>query len=110
MHQTFVLIPHGSDWIPFLENAVSVHRRHWTCLYIKDRESNNPHVEVDLDGEEPSTFKVRPGPARLEEWTALYLFLSWGNAIAADGCSFRKPQDHSWGFFLRGPLLSNYLS
>lgn len=63
-----------------------VYSRTWTHLYIADRESDDPSVEIFAVEDRPGFFAVESESDRLEELTALYLFLSCGTSIA-DGAS-----------------------
>lgn len=64
-----------------------VYSRTWTYLYISDRESDDPSVEIFAVEDRPGIFAVESESDRLEELTALYLFLSCGTSIA-DAASY----------------------
>ncbi len=49
--------------------------REWRDLYIKDRESNDPPVEIFSEEIEPLGFEVKSKSNRLEELAALYLYI-----------------------------------
>ncbi|MDR3447602.1 hypothetical protein [Dyella sp.] len=55
--------------------------RVWTFLYVKDRESDDPCVEIYVSDDDPAVFVVESGSSRLEELAALYLFLTCGESI-----------------------------
>jgi len=63
-------------------NSIPVHSRIWTELYISDRESNDPSVEISLSVDQPKVFVVESESDRLEELAALYLFLTSGTSIS----------------------------
>jgi len=66
-------------------DSVPVHSRVWQHLYIRDRESSDPSVEVAFDEEGPASLEVESKSTQLEELTALYLYLFCGRALYANG-------------------------
>jgi hypothetical protein len=62
-----------------------VHDRLWTWLYISDRESNDPRVEIVASESDPEDFSVISDSPELEELVALYLFLTSGESIRSSG-------------------------
>ena len=70
-------------------DAIPVNSRNWTYLYIKDRMSDDPSVEIVAQHNDLSTFEVKSKSKKLAELTAIYLFDSCGSAIEYDG----KPLD-----------------
>jgi hypothetical protein len=65
-------------------NSVPVHSRRWTSLYVKDRESDDPCVEIEAR-DDGATFEVISEDQRLEELAAFYLFRFCGDRIEVDG-------------------------
>lgn len=65
-------------------NSNPVYSREWTDLYIKDRESESPSIEIDA---ESSLFNIESDSAEFEELVALYLFLYCGSKIICNGKS-----------------------
>jgi hypothetical protein len=63
-------------------NSYPVNSRTWTHLYIADRESNDPSVEIFAIQEQPLLFSVESSSQRLEELAALYLYMTCGTSIA----------------------------
>jgi hypothetical protein len=59
-----------------------VYSRSWTYLYIADRESDDPSIEIFVRNGQPSSFAVESESGRLEELAALYLFLTSGKSIS----------------------------
>lgn len=57
--------------------------RSWTYLYVKDRESDDPCVEIYVDEVDGAIFNVQSESLRLEELAALYLFLTCGGSISS---------------------------
>jgi len=68
----------------------AVHDRLWTWLYIADRESNDPHVEIVVSERDPEDFSIISDSPELEELTALYLFLTSGESIRSSGRLLEK--------------------
>ncbi|HVJ97142.1 MAG TPA: hypothetical protein VNC41_09965 [Acidimicrobiia bacterium] len=62
-------------------DAEPVSSRGWTWLYLKDRESEDPSVTISADEETPTSYRIESASVRLEELTALYLFLHCGRSI-----------------------------
>jgi hypothetical protein len=60
-----------------------VNSRTWSCLFIKDRENNSPHVEIERVDDR--LFQVDSASTDFEELVALYLFLFCGKNIKANG-------------------------
>ena len=60
-----------------------VYSRSWTYLYIADRESDDPPIEIFAKDGQPSVFAVESESERLEELAALYLFLTSGKSISS---------------------------
>ena len=73
-------------------NSNPVNSRTWSGLYLTDRESDAPFVEITRLNENPDIFEVESASGDLEELTALYLFIYSGRAIEADNKSLEKPQ------------------
>ncbi len=65
-------------------NSLPVHSRQWTYLCIKDRESEDPPVEIAAQ-EDTDYFEIESEDQRLEQLAALYLFRFCGDGIEADG-------------------------
>ncbi|WNO10070.1 hypothetical protein [Teredinibacter sp. KSP-S5-2] len=65
-------------------DANSVHSRDWRDLYLKDRESDDPKVELYSEAVSPLYFEVESESQRLEELAALYLYLYCGDSIQSD--------------------------
>ena len=55
-------------------DAFPVCSREWRDLYLKDRESDEAHVELSSEAVVPLQFKVESKSQRLEELAALYLY------------------------------------
>ena len=62
--------------------------RVWTDLYIKDRESSDPFVEISASSENPNLFEVISESERLEELASIYLFDYCGVSIEKDDKKF----------------------
>ncbi len=58
-----------------------VNSRTWTYLYIADRESDDPSVEIYASEKDLGTFEVVSESRELETLAALYLFLCCGTTI-----------------------------
>jgi hypothetical protein len=71
-----------------------VNSRTWSYLYIADRESDDPHLEITALGE-PGVFEVTSESARLEELAALYLFIYSGTSINYSSVPFSSEQIQS---------------
>ncbi len=69
-----------------------VYSRSWTYLYIADRESDDPPIEIFARDGQPSSFVVESESVRLEELAALYLLLTSGKSISG---STSRPIDVS---------------
>ena len=63
-------------------NSNPVYSREWTNLYIKDRESESPSIEIAAEN---SIFSIESESANFEELVALYLFLYCGSKISCNG-------------------------
>jgi hypothetical protein len=59
-----------------------VNSRTWTYLYIADRESDDPFIEIHAKQVDPDIFEVESKSHELETLAALYLFLYCGTSIA----------------------------
>lgn len=66
-------------------DANPVNSRVWTYLHLADRENKDPAVKIHADDADPSMFSVKSASPRLEELSALYLFLYCGDSMAVDG-------------------------
>jgi len=63
-------------------NSDPVNSRTWTRLYIADRESSDPSVEIFAIQEQPLLFSVESSSQGLEELAALYLYMTCGESIS----------------------------
>ncbi|XXF07212.1 hypothetical protein J3Q00_14290 [Pseudomonas sp. D2-3] len=63
-------------------NAESVTSRNWTELYLCDRESDDPFVEIYEAQGQPGILVVESSNDRLMQLTALYLYLESGSSIS----------------------------
>jgi hypothetical protein len=66
-------------------NSYPVNSRTWSSLYVKDRESSDPAVEVGPCSSNPSLLEVTSESHELEELVALYLLISSGTSLFANG-------------------------
>ncbi|MEM8675124.1 MAG: hypothetical protein AAGF83_14805 [Cyanobacteria bacterium P01_G01_bin.67] len=66
-------------------NSTPVNSRFWTDLYICDRESDDPEIQIYLPQYSDNVFEIKSESKDLEELAALYLFLYCGNKICTDG-------------------------
>ncbi|SFM22440.1 hypothetical protein [Marinobacter zhejiangensis] len=66
-------------------DAYPVFSREWRDLYFKDREGDEPKVEIYAEIGNPLEFEVESKSVRLEELSALYLFLFCGDSISKGG-------------------------
>lgn len=66
-------------------NSYPVNSRTWSSLYIKDRESNDPFVEVSPCESNSSLLEITSESQALEELVALYLLVSSGTSLFANG-------------------------
>lgn len=66
-------------------DSFPVSSRSWTYLYVKDRESEDPCVEIQVNEADGAIFNVQSESSRLEELAALYLFLTCGGSISFTG-------------------------
>jgi len=66
-------------------DAFPVCSRHWRDLHIKNRESDEPRLELYSEVADPLIFKVESKSQRLEELAALYLYLYCGESIEMNG-------------------------
>lgn len=64
-----------------------VSSRVWSFLYVADRESDDPSVEIHASDDDAAVFVVESGSSRLEELAALYLYLTCGESIRFSGAS-----------------------
>lgn len=53
-------------------NSYPVNSRLWTRLYIRDRESNAPCVEISATKTDPAIFSITSDSPELEELAAVY--------------------------------------
>jgi hypothetical protein len=60
-----------------------VSSRTWSFLYVADRESDDPSVEIHASEANSAEFVVESGSSVLEELAALYLFLTCGESISS---------------------------
>jgi len=67
--------------------AHEVCSREWRDLYIRDRESDEPKVELYSEDVTPLKFEIKSESKRLEELSALYLYVYCGSQIEKDGLS-----------------------
>lgn len=58
-----------------------VSSRKWSFLYVADRESDDPSVDIHASEADTAEFVVESGSSALEELAALYLFLTCGESI-----------------------------
>ena len=65
-------------------NSIPVYSREWTSLYMKDRESEEPYIEIER-AEDERFFEIESASPRLEELAALYLCEFCGDLIEANG-------------------------
>ncbi|MDP2596562.1 hypothetical protein [Alteromonas stellipolaris] len=65
-------------------DAFPVFSREWRDLYLKDRESEEPAVEIYAEETSPLIFEIKSESSRLEELAALYLYLYCGYSISKD--------------------------
>ena len=65
-------------------DAKEVWSRDWCELYIRDRESAEPRVEIHAAPEPPLKFGVVSADAELAELAALYLYVYCGVVIERD--------------------------
>ena len=63
-------------------DSYTVNSRTWTYLYIKDRESDAPRIEIAECPDEPGIFTVNSASEQLAELAALYLFHYSGSSIS----------------------------
>ena len=81
--RVFIDLLYGTDRNVDTEgDSDPVNSRTWTYLYIADRETDDPSVEVGAIRENPNVFEVESKSNELEEVAALYLFLYCGTSIA----------------------------
>ncbi|WP_431228023.1 hypothetical protein [Burkholderia contaminans] len=64
-------------------DAYPVNSRIWTRLYLRDRKNDAPRVAIDPTDTDPAIFTVTSDAPELEALTALYLYLTSGDAISA---------------------------
>jgi hypothetical protein len=63
-------------------DSIPADSRVWTWLYIADRESDSPSIEINASQSDPTIFEVKSESQELETLAALYLFLYCGTSIA----------------------------
>lgn len=64
-------------------DSFPVSSRAWTYLYVKDRESEDPCMEIQVNEADGAIFNVQSESLKLEELAALYLFLTCGGSISS---------------------------
>jgi hypothetical protein len=64
-----------------------VSSRTWSFLYVADRESDDPSVEIHASDDDADVFVVESDSSRLEELAALYLYLTSGKSICFSGAA-----------------------
>jgi hypothetical protein len=69
-----------------------VNSRTWSYLYIADRESDDPSVEIGVSEKDKGVFEVRSGSEELEALAALYLFLYCGASIKLGDCNLNQDE------------------
>lgn len=85
----FLDLLYGSDRNVDTEgDSYRVNSRTWKYLYVKDRESDDPWVEIQASELDGSIFNVLSESSRLEELAALYLFLTCGSTISSQDKEF----------------------
>lgn len=72
-------------------NSFDVFTRTWSWLYIKYRESDEPPLNIDQDGE-PQFFIVESDSERAEKLAAIYLFEYAGDYIEKDGSELTEDE------------------
>ncbi|HWX02769.1 hypothetical protein [Collimonas sp.] len=73
-------------------DSFPVNSRTWSYLYIADRESDDPSVEIAALIEQPKIFSVESKSERLEELAALYLFMYCGAMISNSSVTLSSEQ------------------
>ena len=71
-------------------NSEPVSSRIWTDLYINDRESDTPSVEISASRDNIDIFEIKSKSAELETLAALYLFLYCGSFISFNGTELNQ--------------------
>lgn len=71
-------------------DADIVWSRDWRELYIKDRESDAPPLEIYAAPESPSQFEIKSEDPRLAELAAVYLHVYCGHTIEYGGASLSR--------------------
>lgn len=66
-------------------DAYPVYSRDWRDLFLKDRKSDNPKVEIYSEESSPLLFKIESKSTKLRELAALYLYMYCGDSISIDG-------------------------
>ena len=59
-----------------------IYSRTWRDLYIKDRESEDPSIEIYSEDNFPLIFEIDSKSKRLEELAAIYMYNFCGTSIA----------------------------
>lgn len=72
-------------------DAFPVFSREWRELYLKDRESEEPPIEIHAKEADPLRFEIESKSKRLEELTSIYMYKYCGESIIIDG--LKIPQD-----------------
>ena len=73
-------------------NSNPVNSRTWNRLYIKDRESTDPSVEVSPCDSNPALLEITSASDKLEELVALYLLISSGTSLLANGLALSRTE------------------
>lgn len=66
-------------------DAFPVFSREWRELYLKDRESDEPPIEICAEELNPLEFKIESKSQRLEELASIYLYQYCGDSMSIDG-------------------------
>ena len=67
-----------------------VYYRMWRYLYIKDRESEDPSIEIYSEESLPLIFEIESKSKRLEELSAIYMYNFCGTLIANENGTISK--------------------
>lgn len=71
-------------------DSYPVNSRSWTYLYVKDRESDDPYIEIHASEVDVSRFTVQSDSSRLDALAALYLYLTCGGSISSSDQALDK--------------------
>lgn len=66
-------------------DAVPVHSREWTYLYLRAREEDAPEILLTNESADSRLLEVQSESASLAELAAIYLYLYCGESIEANG-------------------------